>query len=81
MEYELEELTGVDEKYVYCMRRTNKTTRTDYETLEHAYKGKHYLDFLQEAVVGELDADMDEYDFCVRRLAEQYGFEYERKKR
>ena len=28
-----------------------------------------------------LDGDTDEYDFYVRRLAEQYGFEYERQKR
>lgn len=81
MEYDLEELTGVDEEYMYRLRRTNKTTRADYETLEHSYKGDNYMDFLQEAFMGDLDVDTDEYDFYVRRLAEQYGFEYERQKR
>lgn len=81
MEYDLEELTGVDEEYMYRIRRTNKTVSADYETLEHSYKGNNYMDFLQEAFMGGLDGDVDEYDFYVRRLAEEYGFEYERQKR
>ncbi|MFR8426911.1 MAG: hypothetical protein ACLVCH_04190 [Roseburia inulinivorans] len=81
MEYDLEELSGVDEEYISELRRTNKTTRADYETLEHSYKGDNYMDFLQGAFMGDLDGDTDEYDFYVRRLAEQYGFEYERQKR
>ena len=36
---------------------------------------------MQAAFMGEVDPDTDEYDFIVRRLAERYGFEYERKKR
>lgn len=81
MEYDLEELTGVDEEYMYRIRRMNKTKRADYEALEHSYKGDNYMDFLQEAFIGGLDGDVDEYDFYVRRLAEEYGFEYERQKR
>ena len=81
MEYGLEELTGADEEYMYRMRRTSKTEIADYATLEHSYKGGNYMDFLQEAFMGGLDGDVDEYDFYVRRLAEEYGFEYERQKR
>lgn len=81
MENDLEELTGADEEYMYRMRRTAETLHTDYAALEHSYKGENYMDFIQEVWNGTLDADMDEYDFYVRRLAEKYGFEYERQKR
>ena len=30
---------------------------------------------------GEADVETDEYDFYVRRLSEEYGFEYERTRR
>lgn len=81
MEYALEELVGVDEKYIYRLIRTSETARADYETLEHSYKGANYTDFLQEAFMGDLDGDVDEYDFYVRRLSKKYGFKYEREKR
>lgn len=81
LKYVLEELTGVDEEYIYSLRRTDKTAYADYEALEHSYKGDNYMEFLQEVFMGNLDGDLDEYDFYVRRLAEQYGFEYERQKR
>lgn len=81
MEYKLRELIGVDEKYTYVIRRTEKTTYADGDTLAHEFKGENYWDFLQEVFEGHLDADTDEYHYHVRRLAEQYGFEYERTKR
>ncbi len=81
MEYRLPELTGVDDKYIYRISRTRKTGYADIDTLIHSYKGEIYGEYMQAAFMGEVDPDTDEYDFIVRRLAERYGFEYERKKR
>ncbi|MCD7812127.1 MAG: minor capsid protein [Ruminococcus sp.] len=81
MEYKLPELTGVDEKYIYRISRTDQTKYVDLETLVHSYKGDLYTEFMQAALDGEVDPDMDEYDFIVRRLAKEYGFEYERQER
>ena len=81
MDYELSQLTGIDNKYVYTIRRTTATRYVGREELEHAYKGENYAAFMKEILYGNADADLDEYDFYVRRLAEQYGFQYERKKR
>lgn len=81
MEYKLPELSGVDDRYTYRIRRLADTSYADYAALEHAYKGENYVDFMSEVLAGKADADMDEYDFYVRRLAEKYGFEYERKER
>ena len=49
--------------------------------LFRSYKGENYAEFLQQVFYGNADVDFDEYDFFVRRLAEKYGFRYERKKR
>ena len=81
MEYKLPELIGVDEEYIYTLRRTPETSYAEPEVLEHAYKGENYAAFMEAVLEGEADAEMDEYDFYVRRLAGKYGFEYEREKR
>lgn len=81
MEHKLPELVGVDDRYTYRMRRLADTSHADRAALEHAYKGENYAAFMAEVLAGTVDADMDEYDFYVRRLAEKYGFEYERKER
>ncbi|MCM1212921.1 MAG: minor capsid protein [Lachnospiraceae bacterium] len=81
MEYKLRELVGVDDRFAYRIRRLADTSYADYAALEHAYKGEHYAAFMAEVLSGVADADMDEYDFYVRRLAEKYGFEYERQER
>lgn len=81
MEYKLPELIGVDEEYIYTLRRTPETSYAEPEVLEHAYKGENYVAFMEAVLEGEADAEMDEYDFYVRRLAGKYGFAYEREKR
>ncbi len=81
MDYKLPELTGVDEEYKYVIRRTEETIYAERSILEHAYKGENYAEFMNKVMNGEADAETDEYDFYVRRLSEEYGFEYERKKR
>lgn len=81
MDYELAQLNGIDFKYKYTIQRTLKTVYASLEELEHAYKGKNYTEFLEQVFCGNADVDFDEYDFYVRRLAEKYGFWYERKKR
>ena len=81
MEYRLPHLTGVDDEYIYIVRRTDKTAYADRAVLEHAYKGENYADFMSASWQEELDPDKDEYDYYVRKLAEEYGFEYERKRR
>jgi hypothetical protein len=81
MEYKLPELVGADQEYVYTISRTDQTEYADMDTLMHAYKGELYMEYIQAAYDGVIDQDKDEYDFIVRRLAEQYGFKYERKKR
>lgn len=81
MEYKLPELTGIDDKYIYRISRNDKTEYADPDTLAHSYKGELYAEYMQSAFTGEVDPDTDEYDFIVRRLAEKYGFGYERKKR
>ncbi len=81
MEYKLPELVGADEQYIYRIRRTSDTEYVNRETVSHAYKGDNYIEFMQMVFDGKLDADLDEYDFMVRKLAERYGFEYERQKR
>lgn len=81
MDYELPQLTGLDNKYIYTIRRTKATKYVTKEELEHAFKGENYAEFMNEILYGNANADLDEYDFYVRRLAEKYGFQYERKKR
>ena len=81
MDYELTQLKGVDFKYTYTIQRTLETGYASSAELEHAYKGENYAEFLQQVFYGNADVDFDEYDFFVRRLAEKYGFRYERKKR
>lgn len=81
MEYRLPQLTGVDDKYIYTIRRTAETAYVERTVLEHAYKGESYAEFMEQVRRGEADSDVDEYDFYVRRLAEKYGFSYERQKR
>lgn len=81
MEYKLPELVGADEKYVYTISRTAETEYADLATLVHAYRGDLYSECLQAMFMGEIDPDTDEYDFIVRRLAEKYGFKYERSER
>jgi len=81
MDYELTQLNGVDFKYTYTIQRTLETGYANSAELEHAYKGENYAEFLQQVFYGDADVDFDEYDFFVRRLAEKYGFRYERKKR
>ncbi len=73
MDFSLKELSGVDEFYRYTIRRTDQTTYADRDIiLIHAFKEENYAEFL--------DADLDGYDFFVKRLAKQYGFEYRREK-
>lgn len=81
MEYKLPELVGTDEQYIYRLRRTADTEYASREAVAHAYKGENYIEFMQMVFDGELDPDLDEYDFFVRKLAERYGFEYERQER
>lgn len=81
MEYGLAQLNGVDCKYKYTIQRTLRTGYASIAELEHAYKGENYTEFLEQVFCGNADVDFDEYDFYVRRLAEKYGFRYERKKR
>ena len=81
MDYKLPELTGVDEEYKYVIRRTEKTAYAERSVLEHSYKGGNYADFMDRVMNGAADVETDEYDFYVRRLSEEYGFEYERTKR
>lgn len=81
MEYKLPQLTGVDDKYIYTIRRTAETAYAERTVLEHAYKGDSYAEFMERVRQGKADPDVDEYDFYVRRLAEKYGFEYERQER
>lgn len=81
MGYKLPELVGTDEQYIYRLRRTANTEYARQEAVTHAYKGENYIEFMQLVFDGELDPDLDEYDFIVRKLAERYGFEYERQKR
>ena len=63
------------------IRRTEETIYAEHSILEHAYKGENYAEFMNKVMNGEADAETDEYDFYVRRLSEEYGFKYERKKR
>lgn len=81
MEYSLKELSGIDELYRYTIRRTEQTQYVDVSILEHAYKAENYSDFMELLRDGLADPVLDEYDFHVRRLAEQYGFKYRRDKR
>lgn len=81
MEYKLPELVGTDEQYIYRLRRTADTEYASPEAVTRAYKGENYIEFMQRVFDGELDPDLDEYDFIVRKLAERYGFEYERQER
>ena len=81
MEYRLSGLTGVDDRYIYRISRTQETGYADIDTLAHSYKSDVYAEYMQAAFIGEVDPDTDEYDFIVRRLAEEYGFEYEREER
>ncbi len=81
MEYKLPQLVGVDDEYIYTLRRTPETRYAEPSVLEHAYKGENYAAFMDMVLRGQADAETDEYDFYVRRLAERYGFGYEREKR
>ena len=81
MEYKLPELVGTDKQYIYRLSRTAKTGHASMEEITHAYKGEAYKEFLQLVFDGELEPETDEYDFYVRRLAERYGFNYERQER
>lgn len=81
MEYRLPELTGVDEKYTYQINRTKDTKYVDKDTIVHSYRGENYAEYMQSVFEGEVDPDTGEYDFFVRRLAKEYGFEYKREER
>lgn len=81
MDYELPELVGTDDEYIYTIRRTFDTKKAGRDVLEHAYKGENYAEFMQKVFDMEMDADVDEYHFIVQKLAERCGFEYERQKR
>lgn len=81
MMYKLPELVGTDDEYIYIMRRTPETGTSQYDILKHAYKGENYADFMQKVFDGEMNPDEDEYHYIVLKLAERYGFEYERQKR
>lgn len=81
MEYKLSELVGADDKYIYRIIRSGKTEYADFDAIAHEYKGDGYAECMQAIFAGEIDPDTDEYDFIVRRLAEKYGFKYEREKR
>lgn len=81
MEYRLPELVGTDQRYIYRIRRTEETRYADPETVTHLFYRGYFEELLQAEADGAIDPDADEYDFIVRRLAERYGFEYEREKR
>lgn len=81
MEYRLPELVGTDQRYIYRIRRTKETQYADPETVTHLFYRGYFEELLQAEADGAIDPDADEYDFIVRKLAERYGFEYEREKR
>jgi hypothetical protein len=81
MDYKLPELIGIDDEYIYRILRTSETKYADSDSIVHSYKGDIYAEYMQAAFMGEVNPDTDEYDFIVRRIAETYGFKYEREKR
>lgn len=81
LNYRLSELIGTDEEYIYRMLRTEGTEYEEPGVIDHMFRTELYQEAMSAAMFGEIDMDTDEYDYIVRRLAEKYGFQYERKKR
>lgn len=75
----LKELRGIDEKYIYYVRKTNKVKYT-IEDIKQDIKDFR-LEALELSDKGLLDIDEDEYDFINKKLSKKYGFSYSRRKR
>lgn len=49
--------------------------------VQHLFGASLWDEAMQQAMDKKLDADIDEYDYICKRLAEIYKFHYERNKR
>lgn len=81
LNYGVQELSGVDHKYKYRVKRTAKTKKPKVGDINHKFTGEYRNEAYEAGIRGEIDIDEDEYDFIVRKLAEEYRFEYIREKR
>lgn len=74
-------LRGTDVAYNYEYRTTENTKPGEFDKIFNLF-GETYRNKAYEAALnGNIDIDMDEYDFICKMLAKDYDFYYERKKK
>lgn len=74
----LNSLTGTDDKYTYKITRTDKTIVDNPEIVIDKFKNEYYLNAMQLAMEGKIDADCDTYHEIMIQFARDYNFHYER---
>lgn len=74
-------LRGTDMAYNYEYRTIGKTMPGEFDKIFNLF-GETYRNKAYEAALnGEINIDVDEYDFICKMLAKDYKFYYERKKK
>lgn len=76
---DLKELRGIDNEYVYYVRKNKKIKYTLNDIKEDITNFR--LEAYELSDKGKLDIDKDEYDYINRKLSKKYGFTYSRRKR
>ncbi len=79
--YKLSGLRGVDDKFVYCIKRLKETVDLDEDEIVHLFSGSYYHIAMGKGLAGEIDLDFDEYHEIVKLFAKKCGFQYERSER
>lgn len=74
-------LRGVDEAYTYEYRTTKTTKMASFDEIFNLFGDKYRNKTYEAALKGELDIDLDEYDYICGLLAKKYDFYYKREKK
>ena len=70
-----------DSVYEYVMRRTQKTVDKSWDDVYHRFKDLERKDVLELMFNGDIDPDFDAYHEVMKRLCEEIGVDYERKRK
>ena len=81
LKYRFAELRGFDSKYMYVLRVLPDTLQKEDYIVQHEFGNKYLNEAREMAWKGQLDMDEDDYHYICQRMAADYGFFYERKKR
>lgn len=81
LKYRFAELRGFDSKYMYILRVLPGTIQKEDYIVQHEFGNRYRMEALQASWDNKIDIDKDEYHYICQRMAEDYGFFYERRKR